>query len=89
MEGWKNQYNSTNKNYIKTDFPQIVLQLLKWVNGDKQTSDKPPKQDTSGMHIKTVIVDTLNGIMVADEMRRSKEKGYDKWMDLASAFTTL
>lgn len=84
-KGWKNQYNSTNKNYIKTDFPQIVLQLLKWVNGDKQTSDKPPKQDTSGMHIKTVIVDTLNGIMVADEMRRSKEKGYDKWMDLASS----
>ena len=26
-------------------------------------------------HIKTVVIDTLNGIMVADEMRRSKEKG--------------
>ena len=28
-------------------------------------------------HIKTVIVDTVNGIMVGDEMRRAKEKGYD------------
>ena len=84
-KGWKNQYNSANKNYIRTDIPQTVLTLLKWVNGDKVTSDKPPKQDTSGMHIKTIVIDTLNGIMVADEMRRSREKGYDKWMDLASS----
>jgi hypothetical protein len=84
-KGWKNQYNTANKNYSKTDFPSIVLQLLKWINGDRQTTDKPPKQDTSGMHIKTVVVDTLNGIMVGDEMRRTKEKGYDKWMDLAQS----
>jgi hypothetical protein len=84
-KGWKDQYNATNKNYTRTDFPQIVLQLLKWINGDRQTNDKPPKQDTTGLHIKTVIIDTINGIMVSDEMRRSKEKGYDKWMDLASS----
>ena len=34
----------------------------------KETLDKCP-------NIKTIIIDTLNGIMVADEMRRSKEKG--------------
>ena len=34
-------------------------------------------------HIQTLVIDTLNGIMVADEMRRAKEKGYDKWTDLA------
>lgn len=84
-KGWKNQYNTSNKNYTRTDFPQTVLQLLKWINGERQTTDKPPKQDTSGLHIKTVVVDTINGIMVSDEMRRSKEKGYDKWMDLASS----
>ena len=33
--------------------------------------------------IKTIVVDTIGSIMVADEMRRSKEKGYDKWVDLA------
>ena len=69
-KAWRNQYNGENKNYFCTDKQNDVLNLLKGIN--KQCP-----------HIKTVIVDTLNGIMVADEMRRSKEKGYDKWMDLA------
>lgn len=68
--GWKNQYNTESKNYKVTDDQAVVLSLLAGIN------DKCP-------NIKTVIVDTLNGIMVADEMRRSREKGYDKWLDLA------
>ena len=71
-KGWKAQYNKENKNYTVTDEPEKVLAMLKAIN------DKCPK-------IHTVIIDTLNGIMVADEMRRSKEKGYDKWQDLASS----
>ena len=73
-KGWRNQYNAENKNYYKTDDQHSVLTLLKSI-------DKKPETK----HIKTVIVDTVNGIMVADEMRRSKEKGYDKWLDLACA----
>ena len=68
-KGWKTQYNLANENYLCTDVQSKVLKLLEWANGKPQ--------------VKNVIVDTLNGIMVADEMRRSKEKGYDKWMDLA------
>lgn len=75
-KGWKTQYNAQNKNYTKTDRQDIVLGLLHNIN------DKAP-------HIKTVIIDTINGIMVADEMRRSKEKGYDKWVDLAVAVYDL
>lgn len=30
------------------------------------------------------MIDTIGSIMVADEMRRSREKGYDKWLDLAT-----
>lgn len=71
-KGWKKQYNAENKNYIKTDDQNMVLSILRGIN------DKRP-------NIKTIIVDTINGIMVADEMRRSKEKGYDKWQDLAVA----
>lgn len=70
-KGWRKNYNSENKNYMATDFPATVLQLLQKCNEKKE--------------IKNVIVDTLNGIMVADEMRRSKEKGYDKWVDLAAS----
>jgi ABC-type dipeptide/oligopeptide/nickel transport system ATPase component len=69
-KGWKNQYNSENKNYRCTDKQNDVLSILQGIN------DKCP-------NIKTIIIDTLNGIMVADEMRRSKEKGFDKWLDLA------
>lgn len=73
-KGWKAQYNKENKNYFKTDNQNTVMKLLHSIN----------EADTT-KHIKTVIVDTINGIMVADEMRRSKEKGYDKWLDLACA----
>lgn len=69
--GWKKQYNTENKNYIATDDPQKVLEILRMINA-------------RATHIKVLVVDTLNGIMVADEMRRMKEKGYDKWIDLAS-----
>ena len=39
--------------------------------------------NTKRPDVKVVVIDTLNGIMVADEFRRMKEKGYDKWADLA------
>ena len=77
-KGWKNSFNAENKNYLKTDFPQVALQALQKINADK-----------SYAHIKLVVVDTINGLMVADEMRRSKEKGYDKWQDLAQSIYDL
>ena len=77
-KGWKNSFNAESKNYLKTDFPQVALQALQKVDKDKGFS-----------HIKTVVVDTVNGLMVADEMRRSKEKGYDKWQDLAQSIYEL
>ena len=77
-KGWRGLFNAESKNYLKTDFPQVALQALQKVDKDKQFS-----------HIKTVVVDTLNGLMVADEMRRSKEKGYDKWQDLAQSIYEL
>lgn len=73
-KGWKKQYNTENKNYLCTDKQEIVLKMLHRINESEKFA-----------HVKTVVVDTINGIMVADEMRRSKEKGYDKWLDLACA----
>lgn len=48
------------------------MQMLERVQKDKEFA-----------HIKYVVVDTLNGIMVDDEMARMKDKGYYKWADLA------
>ena len=73
-KGWKSQYNAQHNNYFKTDDQNMVMKLLRNI----YTSDK-------AKHVQTVVIDTINGIMVADEMRRSREKGYDKWMDLACA----
>lgn len=77
-KGWKQSFNADNKNYVKTDFPQVALQTLKTVNESEKYK-----------HISVVVIDTLNGLMVADEMRRTKEKGYDKWQDLAQSVYEL
>lgn len=69
--GWKKQYNTQNKNYLCCDDPHTIKAYLSAI------SEKCPK-------IRTVIIDTIGSMMVADEMRRSKEKGYDKWLDLAT-----
>lgn len=71
-KGWKAQYNSENKNYYRTDEPKTVLTLMHRI-------------DTTQPQIKYLVIDTLNGIMIGDEMRRFKEKGYDKWQDLAQS----
>lgn len=74
-KGWREQYNA-DKNYKKTDDPTKVLNILQRIEKNEEGKSS---------HIKTIIIDTLNGIMVADEMRRTKEKGYDKWQDLAQS----
>ena len=61
-KGWKTQYNKANKNYYKSDDSDAIKSLMVQIS-EKQT------------HIKTLVIDTLNGIMIADEMRRAKEKG--------------
>ena len=71
-KGWREKYAEKKLNYWKTDFVETVDELF-----DKINSEEKFKK------IKVIVVDTLNGLMVADEVRRMKEKGYDKWMDLA------
>ena len=71
-KGWRQQYNKENKNYFRCDSPEQIFSLM-------QQIDEKQKQ------IKFLVIDTLNGCMVADEMRRSKEKTYDKWTDLAQS----
>lgn len=73
-KGWRKNYNRENENYWATDSVEVTIGLLTKIN----TAEKFKR-------IKTFVIDTINGLMVADEMRRSKEKGYDKWVDLAAS----
>lgn len=77
-KGWRNDYNGKNKNYLATDLPEMVLNIL-------QQIDK--KDDFKNVHV--VIVDTINALMISDEFRRMQEKGYDKWIDLATCVYKL
>lgn len=71
-KGWRKQYNSEKKNYYRTDSQKSILTTMRGV------SAKRPE-------IHTIVIDTANSVMVADEFQRMKEKGYDKWQDLAIA----
>lgn len=67
-KGFRQQYNKENKNYVATDNPTQILNLMKGISEKTQ--------------LKYIVIDTLNGVMVGEEIRRSKEKGFDKWADL-------
>jgi len=60
--GWREQYNAENKNYYKSSDVDRIKIALDSINL-KQT------------HIKYVVIDTLNAIMIDDEMNRMREKG--------------
>lgn len=74
-KGWKTQFSETNKNYWKSDSFTVVSGLLDKINTEDQFK-----------HIKYVVIDTLNGLMVAEEMRILAMSSGDKrsaWSDLA------
>lgn len=76
FKGWREKYNTEKKNYIATDSFSIVKGILERVNAEEQFK-----------HIKTIVIDTLNGMMVAEEMRILTTQGGDKrsmWTDLAA-----
>lgn len=69
-KGWREQYSVEKKNYFKTTVQDVILKLM------QNISEKAP-------HIKNIVIDTINSVMIADERRRMNEKDFDKWADLA------
>ena len=70
--GWRQQYSAEKKNYFRCSDKDKIAKVLTGLNAKRQD-------------IRYVVIDTINGIMVDDEMNRMKEKTYDKWADLAAA----
>ena len=75
-KGWKNDFSEEKKNYFKSNDGEAIAKCMLGV------SEKRPD-------IKYIAIDTINSIMIADEMRRSKDKNFDKWVDLASCIFNL
>ena len=74
--GWRKAFNEEAKNYMAANDPNKILRAMWVINNDRPD-------------IRYIVIDTLNGIMVADKMRRMGEKGYDKWVDLATSVWTI
>ena len=77
-KGWKSQYSEAKHNYWATDNPSTVMDILTKINTQENMK-----------HIKTVVIDTINGVMVAEEMRNAKVQGFGKWTDLAQYVWTI
>lgn len=74
-KGWRECFNSKNKNYVCSDSFSIVSKYLDKIN-----------KEEAFKHIKYIVIDTLNGMMVAEEMRILAMQSGDKrsaWSDLA------
>lgn len=70
-KGWREQYNAENKNYKRLTDGEQILAAMMAVNESEQYD--------------YLVIDTINGSMLASEMDNIREKGYDKWVDLAEA----
>lgn len=74
-KGWKDQYSVEKKNYYKSDNFSTVAQIMDKVDKDDQFKN-----------VRYLVIDTLNGMMVAEEMRILAMSAGDKrsaWSDLA------
>ncbi|MBR0090586.1 MAG: AAA family ATPase [Lachnospiraceae bacterium] len=74
-KGWRGLYSNESKNYVSSDSFSIVSAYLTKINTEDHFK-----------HIKYIVIDTLNGLMVAEEMRILAMQSGDKrsaWSDLA------
>ena len=65
-------------NYFRLSDPEKVIKNVSGIAKSDKFKD-----------IHFIVVDTVNNLMVSEEMRRCKEKGYDKWTDLAQNIWNL
>ena len=75
-KGWKNDFNEEKKNYLRSNDGEFIAKCMLGISEKRED-------------IKYIAIDTINSIMIADEMRRSKDKNFDKWVDLASCIFNL
>ena len=75
-KGWKNDFNEEKKNYFRSNDGEAIAKCMLAISEKRED-------------IKYIAIDTINSIMIADEMKRSKDKNFDKWVDLASCIFNL
>ena len=83
--GWKSRYKAP-QNYFSTDYPEMVERMMDFVDGKERNAEGKlvESKNKKGLDFKVLVIDTMNGIMIGQEMRDMSKKGYDKWNDLAT-----
>jgi hypothetical protein len=74
FRGWKSKYTRFSKsnpkgNYIESDDPTTILNVVSYI-------------DKNMLHIKNVILDDAQYVMANEYMRKSNEKGFQKFTDI-------
>jgi len=69
-KGWRKQYNTENKNYWSNSNADLITKQILKISKEKPET-------------KAIIIDTINSIMIDDEFARMKDKGFDKWQEMA------
>lgn len=69
FKGYKKNYNEERKNLLETDSYKKIIEYIKAV------SLRRPE-------IKTIVIDDFSFLMNNEFMRRCKEKGFDKFVDM-------
>jgi hypothetical protein len=78
FKGSRSVFSLDKKNYYSSDnFAEVSARI-----NNIATSEK-------AKHIKTIIIDDFQYLMTKDYVGRAKEKGYDKWTDMAQAVYNL
>ena len=80
LKGWRTNYITTYKsdgkvdlaktNFYRTNDPRVITQLLQAISDTK-------------LETKTIIIDTITLMLVDQFMKTAKEKGYEKFTDMA------
>lgn len=74
--GWRREWNADATNYKRiadgAEISRAMMAVSKAV-----TDDRTPRYDY-------LVIDTINGALLASEMERVKETGYGKWTDIAA-----
>ena len=81
FKGWKSNYTNFNKenpegNFKATSDVDTINQLLQYIN-------------TKRTEIKTIVIDDAQYIMSFEAMDRAREKGFDKFTEIAQKFYSI
>lgn len=70
FRGYRSNYSTEKKNYLESD---SYSDILKWLDAINKKA----------LHIKTIVIDDFSFLMNNEFMRRCRERGFDKFTEMA------